>query len=52
MRDEKVTNDCKSCKGFGIIYLPEFAEDAGGQKRWLFRKVKCAACYVQMELGL
>ena len=52
MRD----NNCKSCNGFGYIRLPEkkWETDNRGhrQLRWFYRKVKCAACYVQMELGL
>ena len=47
---------CKSCNGFGVIRLPEVIwekdKDGNEQARWIYRKVKCAACYVQVELNL
>ena len=49
-------SDCKSCNGYGVIRIPEVVreKDQYGklQAKWVYRKVKCAACYVQVELGL
>jgi len=47
---------CKSCNGFGYIRLPDkkMVTNERGEKQlqWFYRKVKCAACYVQLELSL
>jgi len=55
MRQRKVSHDCGSCMGFGIIYLPELiwetTKDGQKQARWVYRSVKCAACFVQLELS-
>lgn len=49
-------SDCKSCNGFGYLRFPEAVrerdENGAMQMRWVYRKVKCAACFVQLELGL
>ena len=54
MRRRKVGHDCKSCNGFGVIYLPELiwekTKHGEMQARWVYRSVKCAACFVQLEL--
>ena len=54
MRRRKVGHDCKSCNGFGVIYLPELiwekTKEGEMQARWVYRSVKCAACFVQLEL--
>jgi len=48
---------CKSCNDFRYIRLPELVwenDEAGNptQARWIYRKVVCAACYVQVEMRL
>jgi len=52
-RRKKTSGDCRKCNGFGVIYLPTSEwETIDGQEqlRWLYRKVKCAACWVQLQM--
>ncbi len=48
--------NCKSCNDFRFIYLPEMVweknTDGVEQARWVYRKVKCAACFVQTEMRI